>query len=210
MITTNKDLINHLKNLGVLESKSIEAALANVDRRDFVREEDYSLAYYDDALPIGQNQTISQPLTVVFMLELLDVKEGNNVMDIGSGSGWQSCLLGHIVGSGGTVHAIEVIPEIYDFGKRNASKYPFLKDRIFFYCKNAKDGLPEESKNLKKFDRIICAAEVLEVPNSWREQLKEGGIMVYPKDNSIIKEIKKEDNYFIKEIYPGFVFVPFV
>lgn len=210
MITINRDLVSHLKSSGILDSKRIEDALIKIDRKDFVREEDISLSYYDEALPIGHGQTISQPLTVVFMLELLDVKEGNKVMDVGSGSGWQSCLIGDIVGSGGVVHAVEVIPEICEFGRSNALKYPSLKDRVIFHCRNAKEDLPEEAKSLKGFDRIICAAEVKNVPAAWREELKEGGIMVYPKDKSIIKEIKKGDFDFIKEVYPGFVFVPFV
>jgi protein-L-isoaspartate(D-aspartate) O-methyltransferase len=206
----NIDLIKHLKNVGIVESESIVNALKKIDRADFVREKNKSLAYYDEALPIGRGQTISQPLTVVFMLELLNVCEGQTVMDVGSGSGWQSTLLGEIVGETGKVHAVEIIPEIFDFGKKNVEKYPQIVKRVTFHCKNAQDGLPNVADRENGFDRIICAAEVEEVPEAWREQLKTHGILVYPKDTGVYKEIKKDNNKFEKEFYPGFVFVPFV
>ena len=204
------DLIKHLKNTGTLESESIVRALKKIDRADFVVESNKSLAYYDEALLIGQGQTISQPLTVVFMLELLNPQEDQMVMDIGSGSAWQSALLAEIVGDGGAVQAIEIIPKVCEFGKSNIEKYPNIKSRITFHCKNAKDGLPNIADKTNGFDRIICAAEVREVPQPWREQLKNQGVMVYPKDKGIYKETKKEENCFEKEFYPGFVFVPFV
>jgi protein-L-isoaspartate(D-aspartate) O-methyltransferase len=209
-MTTNRDLIDHLKSTGLLESKCIENALIKVDRRDFVRKEDVSLAYYDDALPIGFGQTISQPLTVVFMLELLDVKRGNKVMDIGSGSGWQSCLLGHLVGPKGIVHALELIPELCKLGESNTSKYPDIRGVVKFHCKDARDGLPDVTEGTEGFDRIICAAEVKSVPQVWRDQLKSDGVLIYPKDEGIYKEVKGKDGIFSKEYYPGFVFVPFV
>jgi protein-L-isoaspartate(D-aspartate) O-methyltransferase len=206
----SEDLVNYLINTGVLGSPKIIEAFKNVDRMDFVKPENKSSAYYDDALSIGSSQTISQPYTVAFMLELLNPGNGNKIMDIGSGSCWQTCLLADTVGDSGHVYAIEIIPEIFEFGKNNALKYPDLIKRISFYLANGKTGLPEVSKEIKGFDRIVCAAEVREVPDSWREQLKNGGIMVYPKNNGIYKEIKTENNSYKKEFYPGFVFVPLV
>jgi protein-L-isoaspartate(D-aspartate) O-methyltransferase len=206
----SEDLVNYLINTGVLGSPKIIEAFKNVDRADFVGPENKSAAYYNDALPIGSSQTISQPYTVAFMLELLNPENGNKIMDIGSGSCWQTCLLADIVGDSGHIYAVEIVPEIFEFGKNNALKYPKLIKRISFYLANGKTGLPEVSKEVKGFDRIICAAEVREVPDSWREQLKNGGIMVYPKNNGIYKETKNEDNNYKKEFYPGFVFVPLV
>jgi len=206
----NDNLVDYLINIGALGSSKIIEAFKNVDRADFVRPEDRYAAYYDEALSIGKNQTISQPRTVAFMLELLNPKTSDKIMDIGSGSCWQTCLLANIVGENGHVYAIERIPEIHKFGKDNASKYPHLTKEISFHCTNAIDGLSDISKGIKGFDKIICAAEVREVPNSWREQLKVNGIMVYPKDNGIYKEVKLENGAYEKEFYPGFVFVPLV
>lgn len=236
---SNQELIDHLINTGVLKSENIKKALEEADRINFVGESNEDYAYYDDALPIGHGQTISQPLTVVFMLELLDPKEGNIILDVGSGSGWQSCLLASIVGESGQVHAIEIVPEIFKLGKSNCEKLPALAKRISFYRQNAKIGLTEVAQSTGGFDRIICAADVSQVPQSWRDQLKVGGIMVYPKDRGIYKEIKTSENEtfrpkgrsflphktpsgsdinseallgskFEKSFYPGFVFVPFV
>ena len=142
----NDNLVDYLINIGALGSSKIIEAFKNVDRADFVRPEDRYAAYYDEALPIGKNQTISQPRTVAFMLELLNPKTGDKIMDIGSGSCWQTCLLASVVGENGHVYAIERIPEIHKFGKDNASKYPHLTKRISFYCTSAKDGLSDNQK----------------------------------------------------------------
>ena len=85
------------------------------------------LTYVNEPLPIGHGQTISQPLTVAFMLELLQPEEGNKILDIGSGSGWQSALLAEIVGEKGKVYAMEVVPELKEYGEKNVSKYNFVK-----------------------------------------------------------------------------------
>ncbi|KKS15890.1 MAG: Protein-L-isoaspartate O-methyltransferase [Parcubacteria group bacterium GW2011_GWB1_41_6] len=92
-----RNLVNNLKNIGVLKTPAIIEAFLKIDRADFVPEEIKNLAYFNEALAIGLSQTISQPYTVAFMLELLEPKLGDKIMDIGSGSGWQTALLAHIV-----------------------------------------------------------------------------------------------------------------
>ncbi|GIW69951.1 MAG: hypothetical protein KatS3mg101_0698 [Patescibacteria group bacterium] len=105
------ELVSKLKLQGVLRSPRIEAALVEVDRADFVRLEDKEYSYIDTAMSIGYGQTISQPYTVVFMLELLQAGDGHKVMDIGTGSGWQAALLSSLVGDSGKVHTIEIITQ---------------------------------------------------------------------------------------------------
>jgi protein-L-isoaspartate(D-aspartate) O-methyltransferase len=205
-----EQLVNDLKSKGVLRSKNIENALLKIDRAYFIPEDLKTFAYDDTALPIGYKQTISQPYTVVFMLEHLKVLKGMNILEIGYGSGWQTALLADLVGSEGAIYSMEVIPELCRFGKINISHFSDLNKRVEFYCKNAVSGLPEVSRSIGGFDRIICAAEVDDVPMSWREQLKISGIMVYPKKRSLYKEIKLAENKFDIEYYYGFVFVPFV
>lgn len=207
-----KVLVKNLIDEGALKTPQIIGAFYNIDRRDFVPEELKKDAYHDSALPIGYGQTISQPYTVAFMLELLEPKAGDSIMEIGSGSGWQTALLSHIVSEektnkDGKVYALELLPELEAFGRKNVSKYNFVKDRTAeFHCINAKNGLAEHAP----YDRIISAASANEIPVSWKEQLKIGGRMVIPIKDTIKLLVKKGDNEFEETDYPGFAFVPFV
>ena len=198
-------LITLLKARGVLKSPAIEEALRQVDRKDFVPADLKDLAYLDEALPIGEGQTISQPYTVVFMLELLAAQTGDQIMDVGAGSAWQTALLATIVKNQGKIYAIERIPEVCQFGENNLTKYPQLKNRIRFFCQDAAAGIGAE-----KFDAIIAAAELRAVPPAWRQQLKTGGRLVYPSQQTVYKETKLAADKWDKEDYPGFVFVPFI
>ena len=137
-------------------------------------------AYEDSALPIGHGQTISQPYTVAFMLELLQPKRGDKVLDVGSGSGWQTALLAHIVGTEGTVIGIERIPELKEMGE----KYLPLR----FYTGNRYRAFDQRRRRLPKeapFDCIISGASAQEVPAAWKEQLSIGGRIVMPVHDSI-------------------------
>lgn len=201
-----QELINELHEDGVLRSDSISKALAKVNRADFVPLDLKEEAYENIPLPIGKGQTISQPYTVVFMLEHLAVKSGNIVLEAGYGSGWQTALLAELVGDKGHIYAFEIVPELCSMGKENVSKYPDLRFRADFFCSSAEHGY----KAAAPFDRVIAAAEVKDVPQAWREQLAVGGKMIYPQGNDLVLEIKKEDGSFSTERYPGFAFVPFI
>lgn len=199
-----KRLIENLKMQKILKTADIIKVFEKVDRKDFVPEEYKNLAYFDEALPTAGGQTISQPYTVAFMLELLQPKAGDKILDVGAGSGWQSALLGKIVGKKGRIYAFEINSEAYVFGKNNISKYNL---NIEWYCKDALKGFFEKAP----FDKIIAAAALEEkIPEEWKEQLKIGGRMVAPIKNSLCLFIKKNENEFEKHQYPGFSFVPFV
>ena len=206
-------LLQILKNNGVLKNPEIERAILDVDRKDFVLPESRDFAYINEALAIGHGQTISQPYVVAFMLELLDPKPGQKILEVGYGSGWQTALLAYLVGAEGHVDSFEILPELCTFGKTNVEKYPGLAEHVTLHCKNA--AAPEktfshsaECENV--FDRVISAAAVTEIPDWWREYLKPGGIIVYPKKYSVWKETKNKSGSWTTEEYPGFVFVPFV
>ena len=211
-----KNLIKELISSGYLKTLRLIEAFERVDRKDFVSDEHKDEAYINSALPIGHGQTISQPMTVAFMLELLQPEKGNKIMEIGSGSGWQTALLASAVGgpastrgepTRGGVFAIELIPELCALGKKNVSKYDFVKKEIVkFFCLNATRGLPEEAP----FDRIVSAASAEEVPKAWKEQLKIGGRMVLPIKDAVHLLIKKGENKFEEQVFPGFAFVPFI
>lgn len=202
-----KQMIKDLISSGYLKTPRIIDAFQKIDRKDFVSDEYKDEAYVNAPLPIGHGQTISQPLTVSFMLELLQPEPGNKIMEIGAGSGWQTALLSHIIGEKGRIFTIELIPELEVFGRKNVSKYNFVQKKIAkFYCLNAINGLAEEAP----FDRIISAASGQEIPKTWKEQLKIGGKMVVPVQDSVWFLIKESENDFEEEEHKGFAFVPFV
>ncbi|MEK7612643.1 MAG: methyltransferase domain-containing protein [Patescibacteria group bacterium] len=199
-------LIEQLKERGVLHSPAIIRALEEIDRADFLPEELKYAAYEDTALPIAGGQTISQPYTVVFMLEQLHVRPGDIILEVGYGSGWQTALLAHLTGPSGRVYAFEIVPGLCSEGAQNLQKYPHLASRVRTLCMSGQSGYAEAAP----FDRIIVAAEVISVPKAWRAQLIINGRMIYPKENALILEVKKPDETFEVTKFPGFVFVPFI
>jgi len=202
-----QSLINHLIETGYLKTPSIIEAFKKIDRADFVPENLKNDAYLNVPLPIGFGQTISQPLTVAFMFELLQPNLGDKVLDIGSGSGWTTALLAEIVGDKGKVYAIERIPELCEFGKNNVAKYNFIeKGRAEFICADGTKGLSDKAP----FDKIIAAASAQKIPQAWKDQLKINGRLVTPVEGSIWLLIKKDKEKFEESEYPGFAFVPLI
>ncbi|EKD58708.1 MAG: hypothetical protein ACD_56C00064G0002 [uncultured bacterium] len=200
-------LVNNLIRNGYLSSDPVIDAFSKIHRVEFVPEDLAAQAEADIPLPIGHGQTISQPMTVAFMLELLDPQKGQNILDIGSGSGWTTGLLAHIVGEKGSVVAMERIVELCEFGKKNVAKFNFLKKGIVeFQCKSAKDGF----ENNAPYDRILVSASVKEIPVALKKQLAIGGKMVIPVNNQIWFVEKEGEDVFRIEKFPGFAFVPFV
>ncbi len=200
-------LIDSLIKDGWLKTPRIIDAFREIKRADFMPDNIKQLAEVNQALPIGQGQTISQPLTVVFMLEHLQPEAGDNILDIGSGSGWTSALLAQIAGSNGKVTAIEIIPELKELGEKNVAKYNFIKKGIVqFICTDGSKGYKEQAP----FDRILASAAGNEIPKAWKEQLKIKGRIVAPVRNSIWVLIKKSKKEFEETEHHGFAFVPLV
>ncbi len=200
-------LVSDLMRKGYLKNDLIIDAFSEISRVEFVKPEFEKDAEVDIPLPIGFGQTISQPLTVAFMFELLDPQKGQNILDAGSGSGWTTALLSYITGSEGKVTALEVIPELCEWGKNNVDKYSFIKKGIAqFHCTDAYQGFSENAP----YDRILVSAMADTVPEALKKQLKVGGKMVIPIHNDIWYLEKKSEDDFYKEEYPGFSFVPLV
>ena len=148
-------LINSLIKQGYLKSDILIEAFFNVERKEFLPQELEDQAEANIALPIGYGQTISQPLTVAFMLELLNPQAGQKILDVGSGSGWTTALLAFVVGEKGKVVALERIKELVEFGKKNVQKFSFYKKGIVeFYEADGTKGFPQEAP----FDRILVSA----------------------------------------------------
>lgn len=201
------NLIDDLIRDGYLKSSRIIEAFLKINRIDFVSRELESEAYENVALPIGYGQTISQPLTVAFMLELLDPRSGQKILDLGSGSGWTTALLAEIVGEKGKVIAIERIIELAEFGRKNIEKYGFIKKGIVeMRLADGSIGFSAASP----YDRILVSASASAIPSELKKQMKIGGKMVIPVKNSIVYVEKKGEDEFFEKEFPGFSFVPLV
>jgi len=201
-------LVNDLIKNGYLKTDALIEAFEHINRIEFVPKEFELEAQMDVALPIGYGQTISQPLVVAMMLELLDPHPEHKILDIGSGSGWTTALLANITGQKGKVIALETIPTLFEFGKGNADKYDFVKNGVTeFYNLDGSQGFPEQAP----YDRILVSAAVGgAIPQALKDQLKIGGKMIIPVRNSIVYLEKKSDQEFYKEEFSGFTFVPFI
>ena len=206
MASTNDELVDELVRGGYLKTPTFIEAFREVNRADFVPEGLEEDAYMNVPLPIGFDQTISQPLTVAFMLELLLPQPGEKILDIGTGSGWQAALLAHIVGDSGRVIGIERIPELKEMADSHIAKYEVLKDRIEIILADGSKG----HEGGAPYDKIIAAATAEEIPPAWKEQLKTGGIIVAPVGDSILALSKITADKFETKEYHGFVFVPLV
>ena len=154
---------------------ALHVAFRVVTRTDFLRTEDVASAGLDAPIAIGAGQTNSQPRTVFAMLELLDVQPGHRILDVGSGSGWTTALLAHLVGPTGTVIGTELEPELVAFGRENLAKYDFPWASIR-QAERSILGAPEDAP----FDRILVSAEASAVPEPLVDQLAVGGTMMVP------------------------------
>lgn len=160
-------------------------------------------AGWDMAIPIGFGQTISQPSTVEMMLRWLEPEPGNKVLDVGSGSGWTSALLAHIVGPKGHIEAVEIVPELVEFGRENCRRAGIRNVR--FHQAGGELGWGGGAP----YDRILVSASAHELPKELLAQLRPGGKMVMPLHSDIL-EIEKAGEDIRINIHPGFVFVPLI
>jgi len=198
----NTQLIEHLRKSGAIGSERIAEAFIAIDRANFVLPEYIPEAYQDYPLSIGYAATISQPTTVAFMLELLEPRNGQKILDVGAGSGWTTALLAHITGKNGRVYGIEIIPELAEFGGANLAKYALPQATI--ETAGPAYGLPEHAL----FDRILVSATADELPDTLIDQLAPNGRMVIPLKDSIWLITKNANGTISKKEYPGFIFVP--
>ncbi len=199
------NLIDSLIKDEWLKTPLIIQAFKKVKRQGFMPQDVKDLSELNQAMPIGSGQTISQPLTVAFMLEQLQPEKGDIILDVGSGSGWTTALLSCIVGEKGKVIAIEIIPELKEFGEKNAKEY-VQKGIAKFILGDGSQGYKQGAP----YDKILVSASAEKIPSALKEQLKIGGRMVIPIRESIFTIIKKSEKEFEQTEHKGFMFVPLV
>ena len=202
-MNTREQLIKHLEEgTKMLQIPGVKGAFEKIDRADFVDPNYREEAYEDYPLPIGFGQTISQPTTVAFVLQLLNIKPNHKILDVGSGSGYTTALLASIADKG-EVLGIEIISELAEMGRENLAKYKFQNAKI-----ECRDARAEDLNNHGNFDRILVNASAEEIPKNLIEILKPGGIMVIPIKRSVFKISSRGDRGVESAEYPGFAFVP--
>ena len=161
-------LVASLVEQGALASSPLIVAFREISREHFVPADLRDLAAADVPLPIGDGQTVSQPSTVAFMLELLGPQAGERVLDVGSGSGWTSALLAHVVGERGKVVALERIPELAEMTRDNLEKLGFIGTGVVAVkSMSGEEGYPE----FAPYDRILVSASGKSVPAALKKQM---------------------------------------
>jgi protein-L-isoaspartate(D-aspartate) O-methyltransferase len=196
-----RELVNVLRKKGITNEEVLKAINA-VPRHFFFDSALHSHAYEDKAFPIGEGQTISQPYTVAFQTSLLDIKPGEKVLEIGTGSGYQAAILFLL---GADLHTIEFQPKLYEKTKKFL---PRLGANINFYHGDGSKGLPSQAP----FDKIIVTAGAPVVPTSLLKQLKVNGVLVIPVGDratqKMMKLTKVGPNKIMQEEFENFAFVP--
>ena len=200
-----QQLVKTLQAKGITDEKVLHA-IAHIPRHYFLDSAFDKIAYEDRAFPIAEGQTISQPYTVAYQTELLQVRKGDKVLEIGTGSAYQATVLAEI---GARVYTIERQKKLYDELQKSyvfKNKYPNIK---FFYG-DGFAGLPA----FAPFDKVLITAAAPYIPDKLIEQMKPGGIMVVPVDvddkdvQKMLRITKQEDGSLKEETFDYFHFVP--
>ncbi len=196
-----KKLVKTIKAKGIKDPDILDA-IDRIPRHLFMDSSFLEFAYQDKAFPIGSGQTISQPYTVAFQTELLEVKKGDKILEIGTGSGYQACVL---VELGAKVFSIERQKKLYQKTKEFLDS---IKYRVKTFYGDGYKGL----KAFAPFDKIIITAGAPYVPQDLLDQLKIGGILVIPEGEGAVQVmkriIKKSETDFETQEFGNFSFVP--
>ncbi|MBK8086795.1 MAG: protein-L-isoaspartate(D-aspartate) O-methyltransferase [Chitinophagaceae bacterium] len=198
-----KKLVDLLRSKGITDERVLEA-INTLPRHYFLDTAFDEIAYEDRAFPIDEGQTISQPYTVAYQTQLLDIKPYDKVLEIGTGSAYQACVLAEM---NAQVYSIERQKKLYDFNK---VAFPFLKKyhNIKFFFGDGFEGLPTYAP----FDKVIITAAAPFVPPKLIEQMKVGGKMVIPVDEGDAQRMKRltklADGSYSEEEFDAFSFVP--
>lgn len=204
MPQTNDELVEHLKQRGYIKSKQVETAFLSVPREQFVPSSFRSHAYADTPLEIGEGQTISAPHMVAIMCEALDLESGQQVLEIGAGSGYHVAIISKIIGDKGHVYTVERLPSLADKAKKNLQSVGITS--VTVEITDGSEGLPDHAP----YDRIYVTCSAPKVPPPLIEQLKENGKLLIPvgKIMGSLKLVEKQNGDTIEHNICGCAFVP--
>jgi protein-L-isoaspartate(D-aspartate) O-methyltransferase len=197
-----RQLVEVIRRKGITDERVLNAIL-HLPRHFFMDSAFDKIAYEDRAFPIGEDQTISQPYTVAYQSQLLELKPFDKVLEIGTGSAYQACILAEM---GAQVYTIERQKKLFETNKQFAfiKKFPNIK----FFFGDGYEGLPTYAP----FDKVIVTAAAPHIPPRLVEQLKPGGRMVIPVGEGSVQQMLRltlrEDGGFIEEVFDNFSFVP--
>lgn len=199
-----KKLVETIRAKGIRDEKVL-TAINSLPRHFFMEKGFEEWAYVDKAFPIGSDQTISQPYTVAFQTELLQIKKRDKVLEVGTGSGYQAAILALL---GARVHTIERQEEL--FHKTNQLLGMLDVGNIRTYFRDGYKGIPE----FAPFDKMIVTAGAKDIPTALKNQLKIGGILVIPVGDGNTQKMYRitriSEKEFKKEEFADFRFVPFL
>lgn len=197
-----KKLVETIRSKGI-QSRNVLKAMNNLPRHFFFESSFLEFSYDDKPFPIGAGQTISQPYTVAFQTQLMEVQKGDKILEIGTGSGYQSCVLALM---GAKVFTIERRKSLYQRAKIFLPEIGFNTIKVFYGDGFA--GLP----TFAPFDKILITAAVSFIPDVLLDQLKPGGLMVLPLGDEEVQTMtvihKTPDGELEKEKHGAFRFVP--
>ena len=198
-----KKLVEELRKKGI-EDENVLKAIATVKRHYFFDETFWNQAYKDIAFPIGEGQTISQPYTVAYQSQLLHIKKGDKVLEIGTGSGYQTCILLEL---GAKVYTIERQEKLYNLTRQ---VLPHIGYKANFFVGDGSIGIAKHAP----YDKIIVTAGAPTVPDVLLKQLNIGGILVIPvgdeKTQKMVTVLKVGEHDYEKIVLDTFRFVPLV
>lgn len=197
-------LIAELRLEGIKDGKVLDA-FSKIPRHLFVPKEMLNESYLNTALPIGHGQTISQPYTIAVMLEALELKQGDKVLEVGTGSGYNAALISYIISKKGKLFTTEIVPELAEESNKKFSSLG-LKNVKVVIC----DGSLGYDKE-KLYDKIIVTAACREIPPRLLTQLKDNGILVAPVGRAYEQEmlrVKKVGKKLDIKNLGSFIFVP--
>ena len=197
-----RKLIDSLRHKGIRDEAVLDAMM-QIPRHAFLDKAFEDWAYRDKPFPIGNEQTISQPYTVAYQTELLEVKPGHRILEIGTGSGYQACVLAEM---GAKVYTLERVEPLFHKAEKLLRKLGY--ERIRTFLRDGNEGLPR----FAPYDSILVTAGSTDIPKALLEQLVIGGKLVIPVGGDdyqqMLRITRKSENKYEKKAFGDFRFVP--